>query len=152
MSFVLQCVILKHLLLVSLLFPLSSLSLPSLPLSPLSSPLFSSLSSLPFSKSYLIRKKELRNMHEREIAATKEIKGYKEQEATYRKEMMRLRAEIDALRAQVTRADLVTPDAHELHVELASVRASIYDAKSKNESLINGMQTFYIGSSVFIFL
>jgi hypothetical protein len=80
-------------------------------------------------------------MREREAAANKEIKVQKEQETLMRKEMLRLRAEIDALRAQVTRANLAAPDAHDLQVELASVRASIYDAKAKNESLLEGKQT-----------
>lgn len=79
-------------------------------------------------------------MREREAAANKEIQAQKEQETLMRKEMTRLRAEIDALRAQVTRANLVAPTAQDLEVELASVRASIYDAKAKNESLIAGMK------------
>ena len=77
-------------------------------------------------------------MREREAAANKEIKAQKDQEALMRKEMLRLRAEIDALRAQVTRANQLAPDANDLQVELASVRASIYDAKAKNEALLAG--------------
>jgi hypothetical protein len=80
-------------------------------------------------------------MREREAAANKEIKAQKEHEIVLRKEMMRLRAEIDALRAQITRVNLLAPDAQDLQVELASVRASIYDAKSKNDSLLSGKQT-----------
>lgn len=108
----------------------------------------------------------IRDMKERENAANKEIRALRDQDAAARKELMRLRAEIDAmrtqgtsdaqtdasarkeimriraqndaLRAQLMRADRIAPDAQELSIELASLRASIYEAKAKNDSLVSG--------------
>lgn len=118
-------------------------------------------------------------MKERENAANREIKALRDQDEAARKELMRLRAEIDsmrtpsndthenassrkelmrlraendALRAQIVRADRIAPDAHELSVELASVRASIYEAKAKNDSLIIGIVPFFFYRLIFVYL
>ncbi len=78
-------------------------------------------------------------MKEREINANKEITLLRDKEVIFTKENTRLRSEIDALRARVVRSEQLAPDAQDMQVELASVRASIYDAKSKNEALLYGI-------------